>query len=783
MLETIKRWSIQRPDEDLVNDLVRQLGIPAIHAKILVARGIVDSRQAAPFLQMTASSLHDPFLLFNMDKAVQRILQAIENDEQITVYGDYDADGVTSVAVLTTALERLGAQVDYVIPNRFVHGYGPNESLLGEVADRNTKLLITVDNGIAAIEPLAYAKARGMDVIVTDHHEIGEQLPKVEAIIHPRHPNGEYPFGELAGVGVAFKLATALLGEPPFDLLELVAIGTVADLVPLVDENRYIVKEGIARLRKTKRPGLQALLQVAAVAPSSITEESIGFVIGPRINAAGRLGEATPAVELLLTENGAEAARFAQYVDELNKERQALVKQITVEAEERMHQLYGEELPKVLVIEGEGWNAGVVGIVASRLTEKYYRPAIVLSVELDKGIAKGSARSIEGFDLYQELSKNASLLTHYGGHQMAAGLTLPIDEVASLRRALERQAEQILSTEKLTPKIQIDVPLQLTEIDLQIVEQLEQLRPFGVGFEKPLYLIEDVKPRVMKKIGAKQDHLKLELHNEDEILDAIGFGMGHLADQLTQDVTLSIVGDLQINEWNGHKKPQLLIEDMGTKEWQLFDLRGIREPSRWLPLIPTSNTVFLYFQERHFTRLQEVFEAERLMHYSQFQEEDADFVVLLDLPSDWQQIEELFSHCMPKRIYAHFYTNAPVYFEGIPDRSHFGWFYTFLKQRGHFNVHTHGEQLAKHKGWTIEMIHFMSKVFFELDFVMIKDGLISMNQRDGKKSLTEAPSYQQRLQQMELEKRLLFAPQHELKQWLQSLRNEMADREEQEAWI
>ena len=284
---------------------------------------------------------------------------------------------------------------------------------------------------------MPYAKSVGMDVIITDHHEIGNELPDAYAIIHPRHPEGNYPFGELAGVGVAFKLACALLGEVPDELYEIVAIGTVADLVPLKDENRFIVKEGIRRMRMSNRPAIQALVKVSGTEQHTLSEESLGFMIGPRLNAPGRLGSANPSVHLLKTEDRMEAMSIAEQLDTLNKERQALVTKIADEAEQAMLDMYGDMLPYVIVIEGEGWNPGVVGIVASRLTEKYYRPSIILSIDREKGIAKGSGRSIAGFDLFKELSKNADILPHFGGHEMAAGMSLSIEDVENASESTE----------------------------------------------------------------------------------------------------------------------------------------------------------------------------------------------------------------------------------------------------------------------------------------------------------------------------------------------------------
>ncbi|WP_060205360.1 single-stranded-DNA-specific exonuclease RecJ [Sporosarcina koreensis] len=782
MIESMKTWTINRPDEAIVNTFMKELSIPSIHAKILVSRGFSDVEEAKSFLHMEDSCLHDPFLLFDMEKAVDRIQQAIETDEKITVYGDYDADGVTSVTVLTTALEQLGANVDFAIPNRFEHGYGPNINLFDELHKAGTSLIITVDNGISGLEAIAHAKSVGMDIIVTDHHEIGDELPIADAIIHPRHPEGNYPFGELAGVGVAFKVACALLGEVPEELYEIAAIGTVADLVPLKDENRYIVKEGIRRMRTSERPAIQALVKVSGTDQHTLSEESLGFMIGPRLNAPGRLGSADPAVHLLKTEDKLEAMTIAQQLDTLNKERQALVTKIVNEAEQTMTDMYGDMLPYVIVISGVGWNPGVVGIVASRLTEKYYRPSIVLSMDREMGIAKGSGRSIAGFDLFKELSKTADLLPHFGGHEMAAGMSLPIEDVAALRNRLNDQGKLSLTDEMLTPKLQIDVPLEIGEIDVDVLESLELLRPFGVSFEKPVFLIENLSATSVRKIGAAKNHLKLELTDGMDTLDCIGFGNGEIADEMSPGVTLSVTGDLQVNEWNGRKKPQMLLDDIQSNDRQLFDLRGIREPNRWISLIPEKNNVFIAFQETSIAYFRPILKNIQIQHFERAELSETDHVIILDMPAGTEQMKELIEKTNPKRVYAHFFVNESLYFEGIPGREHFGWYYSFLKKRGSFDLRKQGEELSKHRGWKIDTIYFMTKVFSELGFVKIENGLAIVIEEAGKKSLSDAPSYKQRERQIELEKMLVYAPYKELKKWFDEICKETVNREEQ-LWI
>lgn len=686
--------------------------------------------------------------------------------------------GVTSITVLKTALERLGADVFFVIPNRFEHGYGPNKALFQEIYEMGASMIITVDNGVSGVEEVAFARELGMEVIITDHHEPGEVWPEAEAVLHPRHPEGNYPYPDLAGVGVAFKLATALLGEMPRDLLEIVAIGTVADLVSLRGENRYFVKAGIEQMRTSTRPAIQALAKVSGVAQSELNEESIGFTIGPRLNAPGRLGDASPAVDLLKTEDMMYATGLAEELDRINKERQDIVKTITEEADALVKERYGEEMPAVFVLEKEGWNPGVVGIVASRLMDKYYRPTIILAKDPETGMAKGSARSIEGFHLYNELAKNKEILSHFGGHPVAAGLSLPIENIDTLRTHLIEQAETTMTADQFVPKLGIDVPVSLDEMNIEVLESLDLLRPFGIDFAKPVYLIEDVSVRSVRKIGGDQTHLKIDITNGIETLDVIGFGFGSMADHMSPGAQLSLVGDLQINEWNGNKKPQLLLEDLRSDEWQLFDLRGIREVSRWLHTIPKKDVTILAFQEQTIMQFQNALDPFHIQLYGTHELTEGESIVLLDMPSSDEVLKTLIRETLPNRIYAHFYVPSSTYFDTIPDRDQFGWYYSFLKSRGTFDLNTNGQKLAAHRGWKNDTVSFMSQVFSDLGFVKIESGVITILEPTEKRQLTEAPTYQKRERKMELEKKLLYAPYTELKQWLDRVREEQLTEEE-----
>lgn len=766
MILSKKRWQVERPDAKLVQTLQNDLQLSAIAAKILAARGCETTADAESLLNMTEASIHDPFLMHGMAEAVARIEQALENGEKILVFGDYDADGVSSTTVMLNVLLDLGADVSFKIPNRFIHGYGPNEELFREAHEEGVQLIITVDNGISGMEPIRVAKELGMDVIVTDHHEPGDELPPADIILHPRIPEGHYPFGELAGVGVAFKLAHALYGELPTHLIEYVAVGTVADLVPLVDENRYLVKRGIEEMRRSLSPWVQAMCEVASAEQAKISEETIGFYFGPRLNAVGRLGEAAPGVELLMAEDNTKARALAKQLNTCNSERKDIVKSITDEAIALIEsdKKVGESL--VLVIAGEGWNAGVVGIVASRLVELYYRPTIVLSLDHEKGTAKGSARSIEGFHLYNELAKNRDILPHFGGHPMAAGMTLPIEHVDELRSRLDAQAKACLSEEQLTPVLNIDIPLKMDEISSDAIEEISTLGPYGTDFPKPVYVLEDVEIASMRKIGAAENHIKMELTDGYEKLDSVGFNKGHLHDELTYGIKVSFTGDLQINEWQGRKKAQFMIEDVQTTEWQLFDIRGIRQTSRWLNTVPKEEATFIAFRSETITYYQSLIGVPILaVDPTLSNVEQSNYIVLLDLPQNVQMLENVLRKTAPSRIYAHFYMPDSQYFNGLPTREQFSWYYKFLKNRPAFPLNMHLAELAKHTGWPLDALKFMTQVFFELDFVKMESGLTTVNVNAPKQALTEAPSYKQRSEQIEMEQKLVYAPYIELKQW------------------
>ncbi|ETI66966.1 single-stranded-DNA-specific exonuclease RecJ [Neobacillus vireti] len=781
MLKSKSRWIVRSSDHNLVKMLAQELKITPLVASLLVNRGL-DSLESARCFLFGKDEFHDPYLLKGMDIAVARIREAIEKQEPILIFGDYDADGVSSTSVLMIALRDLGANVQFYIPNRFTEGYGPNEPAFRQAAESGIKLIITVDTGISALHEAAVAKEIGIDLIITDHHEPGPVLPEALAIIHPKLPDSDYPFRELAGVGVAFKLAHALYGAVPEHLLEIAVIGTIADLVSLKGENRLIVKKGLEKLKATKNIGLKAILKLAGVDPLSINEETIGFTLAPRINAVGRLEDADLAVQLILTGDPEEAQHLAEEMDALNKTRQAIVNAITAEAIQEVETNYPIESNKVLVIGKEGWNAGVIGIVASRLVDKYYRPTIVLNFDPDKGVAKGSARSIAGFDLFKNLSTCREILPHFGGHPMAAGMTLKLEDVAELRTRLNNLAEEQLTEADFVPVTYLDEEIRLEDISVSSVEEMSLLSPFGMDNPKPKVLINNATIASMRKIGSEQNHLKVLVNEADANLDGVGFGLGALVDQISPASKISFIGELSINEWNNIRKPQIFIHDIAVNSWQLFDYRGQKRMSAIAQSVPAENRKFIIFNKEHLEKMSPELMADTI-HVQDIEEAKAlncnqANIVLVDFPPSKEILVVLLKGKQPARVYAYFYKKSSDFFSTVPTRDHFKWFYAFLVKKGPIDLKRYGEDIAKHRGWSQETINFMAKVFSELDFVTINNGFISLTTGAQKRDLSDSRTYQTKQMQYALERDLLFSSFHDLKGWFDQVIQESVETEE-----
>lgn len=543
------RWIV--PD---LGELPEELqGYDYFLAQLLSQRGITTKAEAEKFLHPNLSDLGDPFLLDGMDKAVERIRRAVTNQEKITIYGDYDVDGVTSSTLLKKALHAMGAEVEVYLPERITEGYGINEQAVTKLAETGTQLMISVDTGTTAVAEIALANEKGMDVIVVDHHHVPETLPEAVAVINPHRPNQAYPFSELAAVGVTYRLAYALVGEQANEWLDLVALGTVADVVPLVGENRTLTVFGMEVLGRTTNLGIKALVEVAGLGDKKLEVYHIGFQLGPRLNAAGRIDHAMSAFELLNTTDEKQALVLAQELNSLNARRQEMTDGILQAAHARAESWSQE---KMIVVENEGWSVGVVGIVAGRLVEKYSKPAIVFDKQTD--VYKGSARSVDGVHIVELLDHVKEWLMGYGGHAKAAGMTVAPNHYSTFKTNLLQVAQEKIDAALLTPAINLSLTLDVALVTDRLLATVEEMAPFGFGNPTPVFGIENVVLHQIDTYGFGSTLIKMTFADaEDKRVDIIGFDKGgELLLQLTKGQHYNVAFTMSINEWKGRKSRQ-----------------------------------------------------------------------------------------------------------------------------------------------------------------------------------------------------------------------------------
>ncbi len=560
-----KKWTIAGKTDASDQAFAERLGISPFLAGILRRRDITDEQEAKAFLHPESfQAYYDPFLMKDMDRAVSRIRRAIETSEKIVVYGDYDVDGITATTLLVRALRRLGAVVDFYIPAR-QEGYGLHQESLQKLADDGAGLVITVDCGIASTAETD-AMHGVIDLVVTDHHLPGETIPDAAAVIDPHRADCGYPFKDLAGVGVAFKLCQALFreirGEEFEDDLEIVALGTVADIVPLRSENRKLVKLGLACMKETKLKGLRQLIEVSGLGGKDISSGQIGFVLAPRLNAAGRLETAMRGVELLLTEDEEKAKDIALTLNELNAERQQIEADILEQAKKQLASV-DTAAARTLVVVGKNWHPGVIGIVASRLVDLYYRPTIVVS--LQDGEGKGSCRSIKGFHLFNALTSAKDTLVRFGGHEMAAGLTVLPDNIDALRAALDAYAEAHMTEEDYVPCLALEAELRPKEITEKLVTELSYLEPYGMANPRPLFGCFGVEGFDVRVIGREGQHLKFLVASGAQQIQAIGWNMAEKSVMVDRG-PVDIAYMPEINEWNGKISLQCKLSELRSSE-------------------------------------------------------------------------------------------------------------------------------------------------------------------------------------------------------------------------
>lgn len=724
-------WNIntQEPDDGFFK-LVKKRGLDAIAAKLLAERGIDTEAALDQFLTADLANLHDPFLLHDMEKAVLRIRQAIEQGEQILVYGDYDADGMTSASIVKEALEMIGAEVQVYLPNRFTDGYGPNLSIYKYFIEQQAiSLIVTVDNGVAGHEAVAYAQEQGVDVIVTDHHSMPDELPDAFAIVHPEHAEAQYPFKHLAGCGVAFKLACALLDTIPTEFLDLVAIGTIADMVSLTDENRIMVKVGLEILKETERLGLQELLQLSDIAPETISEETVGFTIAPQLNALGRLDDPNPAIELLTGFDDEEAQAIASEIKAKNEERKELVQTIYEEAMSMV------DLSKpVQVLAKEGWHPGVLGIVAGRILESISQTIIVLNIE--NGSAKGSARSLEVVNIFDALKEHRAIFTAFGGHAGAAGMTLPVENLATLSEILCQYIEDQAIDTSVKNNLIIDEELHLADLSLDTVKSLERLAPFGMDHKQPIFWLKDFQTVQARTMGQNNAHLKLKVSQEGASFDLVAFNQGALVQEFQQAQGLELAVTLSVNVWNGQTSLQLMLVDARVKGMQLFDIRSKKALMPFdVPVLTGDLT-------------------------------ESSCAVIVDLPEDPEDLKSWARANPLEVIYFKNIIKTPYYLSGYGTRHQFAKLYKTIYQFPEFDIRYKLKELSQYLHIEDYLLVKMIQIFEELGFVTITDGVMTVVKDAEKKAIDSSHIFKDLQKTVKYQELMALGTPQEIYNWL-----------------
>ena len=704
------QFAPQVEDADFTK-IAKKAGLGPEAARLLFSRGIKDEDSLTRFLAPSLDDLHDPYLLHDMDKAVNRIRRSIEQGEFILVYGDYDADGMTSASILKETLEQLGAECLVYLPNRFTDGYGPNASVYKYfIEQQGISLIVTVDNGVAGHEAIDLAQSMGVDVIVTDHHSLPEVLPDAHAIVHPEHPESDYPFKHLAGCGVAFKLACALLEEVQVELLDLVAIGTIADMVSLTDENRIMVQYGLEVLRNTQRLGLQELFEIAGISSSDLTEETIGFQLAPRLNALGRLDDPNPAIELLTGFDDEEVREIALMIQDKNEERKEIVQAIYEEAKSLV-----DPNKSVQVLAKEGWNPGVLGIVAGRLLEELGQTVIVLNIE--DGRAKGSARSIEAVDIFEALDPYRALFIAFGGHAGAAGMTLEVEQLEALSEILETYVKDKGIDAKGKSTLYLDEELDLENLSLETVKSFERLAPFGMDNQKPVFYIRNFQVENARSMGAGDSHLKLKISKGNANFEVVAFGQGSKATEFSQAKQLELAVTLSVNQWNGQTTLQLMMVDARVDGVQLFN---IRSKSAALPDgVPVLD-----------------FTGELLDITS------SPAVVVKNLPEDITILKDILQQHDFSAIYFKNDIDKPYYLTGYGTREQFAKLYKTIYQFPEFDIRYKLKDLSTYLKIEQILLVKMIQIFEELGFVTIENGVMKVNKEAAKRDIAESQIYQ-----------------------------------------
>ena len=768
MIDAKFKWELaDNASSVTVDNLEKELGISRILATLLAQQGIDSTEQAKKFFEPSMEEIHDPTLLHDMDKAVVRIEQAVEKQEQITIYGDYDADGITSTSLMYETLLSIGANVNYYVPNRFTDGYGPNMDAYQRLIDNGTQLFITVDNGVSGKNVIDKVIAAGVDVVITDHHELPADLPNAVAIVHPRYPGSNYPFPDLSGVCVAFKVAWALTGEFPVEELDLVAIGEIADVVNVTDENHALISYGIQQLRQGMRPGLAALMKLADIKANNLTDQDIGFGIAPRLNALGRIADANDGVKLLTSLDENESQKLAKEVDQANKERQNLVAEIMKEAEKQANSSANQQ-KRTLLIVGKGWHQGVLGIVASRIMNETGKPTIVASTDQNNPtLIKGSGRSIDSFNLFNALEAHRELFITFGGHPAACGLSFDQKNIVPLQIALEEEAVK----QKFDPTVKQPLPIAMKLVPADVTQQLyndiQRVAPFGPGNMEPVFELNNVKVVDVKTMGQEHQHLKFSIVSDKKNLTVVAFGQGNLATLLSAPTgQINLAVKVSLNEWRGKKSVQLMLEDLQINGTVIIDERT----NKLTPQLFSSSDYYIVREPR----LRENITPHVAPGYTLSIEEaiKTDFsgqqVTLVDCPSSEEMLKRIFAEDEgePATIRLLLYQRKSAYLAGLPTRNDFAQLYRFIYRQKELKWPMQAKAVSNHLKINMDRLNLMIQVFSEAGFVTIKDDVLKFNESTNKTDLTQTKRYQKQLAQYKVEQQLLFNDAATVAKWL-----------------
>ena len=733
-------WIYPSYDENFIKEL-EAYSISKNIAKILNARSITDMTVVKKYFSDEYEEGYDPFLMHDMQKAVGRINEAIENEEKILVYGDYDADGITSTVLLVETLISMGANVSSYIPNRFEEGYGPNKEAFTKIINSGISLIITVDNGIAGVEEVDLANELGCDVIVTDHHKIQDTMPNAYAIIHPEHPDGNYPFKKLAGVGVAFKLAHALLEIFPDFLLDLVAIGTIADMVSITDENRIFVKQGLELLNEDPRIGLKMLLELSSI-DTKIDEQTVGFYIAPKLNSIGRMDSAKLGLTFLMAEDPVTAKSLAEQIEQYNIERKKVTEDIVKDVINKIENSDKKE-KNVIMVSGE-YHEGVLGIVASNIVEKYQKPVFIMNEK--EGILKGSARSIFDFNIYVAMNKISDLFLAFGGHTLAAGFSFDASNFDKIEGFLDNEFEEFKKHNELKSSKNIDIVTSLEDISYQLLTSLDVLKPYGMDFEKPSILIENAMVLNKAYFGSEKQYLRLTIADEVGNLECISFKDVAAFDKVEKNDIVDLLCTLDKNNFNGRSKLQAHIIDINIKEFLFEDLRFMNYDISKID--NTSLKLSKYKDDK----------ANNFYLYKDIDKLDTEFeyIYLLDIPNSKDYLERI-TNLNPKKVFLICEEREILSDLYLIDKDRLIKLFNLVLSTNNkqINVAQQLDKILSVLKTNVDSLKIMIQIFKELELITFVNNTIILNPNYKTVDLKKSPSFVKMESIFEMENLLL----------------------------